>query len=97
MLQRWSSNEHQESTGWAQAWSQSKRAGVSHREKEGEKTGRGQPGQTEKSWVGGGVAQGDKVTISFLSSQHMPAKGVELGYDETGWCPTETIDLGWFK
>jgi hypothetical protein len=30
--------------------------------------------------------------------QHMPANGVEQGYkEEIDWCPTEMIDLRWFK
>ena len=29
--------------------------------------------------------------------QHMPADGVEQGYDETGWSPIEMIALSRFK
>lgn len=37
-------------------------------------------------------------TISFpRSCKHVPANGVEGGYDKIGWHPTETIDLRHLK
>ena len=44
------------------------------------------------------MAWGWEITISFPNSlQHMPANGVEQGYDEIGWHPIEMTDLTHFK